>query len=182
MFHFTFKDYLFLILIALAIAVLGGALYIFGNSNKPTLSAVDGLNSDNARAFSCAGDTFTINAKVSDFTFKEFPYIKPGIENECFWTTNNYVISYMKPEAGKPQVTIEELSQSGGTEGLVDSRVLSNTVWESKAFDSQDNLYYLSRVVIAEKGLYFLVMNSKEDISLDDSRFRSFVDSFQVIK
>ncbi|MFA6050246.1 MAG: hypothetical protein WC761_03560 [Candidatus Paceibacterota bacterium] len=193
MFHLNFKDYAFLLGIGLLLFVVGGGLLLSGNLQQQSDAPSEVVQ--NTGTFNCGGDRFGVDVPVDEFTFDpHFGERYPEFFTDCRWTSETYDIIYskfLKASSDRESDTADYGNfMTGMKEGMINNpegyviehRDIGPNIFEIKFFDRELNQYQIGRFIGSDTSFIGFTMHSPQDnISLDDPRFRAFVDSFRPL-
>jgi hypothetical protein len=192
MFHLNWKDNLFLVgitLLMIFVALVFAATYkgVGVGNNYDTSVARD--TNERSNVFDCRGDSFSINQPVSDFTFRDIQYESGNnVVKDCRWRalSNEYNILYLKvldESQTDPESLINNFSPWISVDRS-DRKFFRKTLngFEEVVKAPDQNIYFIIKVMSFENNIYFLGKALLEITDLDNPSFRSFVDSFELIK
>jgi len=183
MFHFTFKDYLFLIAVPILLFAVGGALMLNGNPARQDYVSYDTppIVVSNTGGFECKGDVFYVDVPVSKFRFDYYESEEDKIETSCFWGTSVYNIGYITKASDSEVHNIDDaLKESLALGDGIEYRKFQDGL-EARGFVTEYGEYSLYRIIMDYPKVYLFAYYSSQPLSWDDPKFRAFVDSFRVI-
>jgi hypothetical protein len=192
MFRLNWKDNLFLVgitFLMIFVALVFSATWKEVGVQNNYETNVTGDTKVQSGVFDCGGDSFSVNQSVSNFTFRNIQHeTNYHIEKDCRWRSlsNEYDILYWKI-LDEYQVDLELMKKNFNLGVPVDQNNPKYFLKTPDGFEGvykgpENNMYMAIKIMFIKNSMYFLGFASLEEIDLTNPSFRSFVDSFELVK
>jgi hypothetical protein len=133
--------------------------------------------------FDCDGDKFKMGIPERGFLFRKMTDVQSGILYSCIWESDNKIIMY---EKGDSKLDIENVKKDFESQFVNNNNsskfVKFSNGYETYFFDNDKGKFSGTKIIFGVDYSYVFGLDSDYEILPNDPSFRSFVDSFELVK